>query len=496
MPFYTPTEGDDRLVARLGGGAVNGLGGNDYIYGTNGSDDLNGGPGLDWLEGGDGDDVLRLTDTPEDDRLLGGAGIDTLVIDARGFGTNGAPTFWEAWPDQDGGYRAWWEADASVDKKFYFSSIEKFDIRTGNGRNWITLGDGDDRIVSGDEDDVLNGGGGADWLEGGKGNDVYVVDNVGDVVLELDEQGWDEVRITGPLAGGITTYRMPDHVEALTIVSTAGWTVTGNAERNHLRLGDGNDVVDLSAGGMDRVEAGGGNDFIYFGAGYDRNDTVDGGDGKDTVGLQGSYTLAFGADSFVRVEQLTLFAPPEGGGYNLTMHDANVAAGTSFTVYAAHLGPGHSLVLNGSAEKDGPFIVSGGRGADTITGGAGADIIAGGEGADHLRGGAGADVFHYDRVVDSLPAAHDIIYDFERGDRINLLAIDADGDPSNGNGAFAWIGDAAFSGQAGQLRAYRHPDYHRAWIVEADVDGDMIADFMLAVVTQPDYILGSADFLL
>jgi Ca2+-binding RTX toxin-like protein len=32
--------------------------------------------------------------------------------------------------------------------------------------------------------DTLNGGAGADIMRGGKGNDTYVVDNVGDVVIE------------------------------------------------------------------------------------------------------------------------------------------------------------------------------------------------------------------------------------------------------------------------------------------------------------------------
>jgi Ca2+-binding RTX toxin-like protein len=42
-------------------------------------------------------------------------------------------------------------------------------------------------------DNTLNGGVGADTLIGGAGNDTYVVDNVGDVVIENPGEGTDKV---------------------------------------------------------------------------------------------------------------------------------------------------------------------------------------------------------------------------------------------------------------------------------------------------------------
>jgi Ca2+-binding RTX toxin-like protein len=58
----------------------------------------------------------------------------------------------------------------------------------------------------------------------------------------------------------------------------------------------------------------------------------------------------------------------------------------------------------------------GGAGNDTIDGGDGEDRIVGGAGNDHLWGGTGADEFNFERGWTD--RGHDIIYDFESGDRI------------------------------------------------------------------------------
>jgi Ca2+-binding RTX toxin-like protein len=141
-------------------------------------------------------------------------------------------------------------------------------------------------------------------------------------------------------------------------------------------------------------------------------------------------------------------------------------------------------------------VVRSGRGSDTITGGAGADTIEGGLGADSLRGGAGNDVFVYRSVAESTAASRDTILDFAAGDKINLGGIDADGGAVAGNGKFAFIGSAAFSGAAGELRVSRDPNYSRAWLVEGDTNGDMVADFSLIVVAPNAYPLGEGDFFL
>jgi Ca2+-binding RTX toxin-like protein len=180
----------------------------------------------------------------------------------------------------------------------------------------------------------------------------------------------------------------------------------------------------------------------------------------------------------------------------LTTHNANVAAGATLTVIAQSLSANESLIFNGAAETDGRFNIKGGRGADTITGGAGSDIIWGNLGADVLRGGLGADLFIYMAAEESTAASRDLIRDFAAGDRVALSSIDADGNAANGDSRFTFIGSAAFSNTAGELRVTQDATYHRAWLVEGDTDGDGTADFALIVVAQLGQVIGAADFLL
>ena len=59
------------------------------------------------------------------------------------------------------------------------------DSLVGNGVANVLRGEvGNDTLTGGAGNDTLNGGAGADNMRGGAGNDVYVVDNVGDIVNE------------------------------------------------------------------------------------------------------------------------------------------------------------------------------------------------------------------------------------------------------------------------------------------------------------------------
>ena len=62
-------------------------------------------------------------------------------------------------------------------------------------------------------------------MAGGLGNDIYVVDNVGDVVTEADNAGTDTVRSS-------ITYTLGANVENLTLTGAAAINGTGNALAN------------------------------------------------------------------------------------------------------------------------------------------------------------------------------------------------------------------------------------------------------------------------
>ena len=151
----------------------------------------------------------------------------------------------------------------------------------------------------------------------------------------------------------------------------------------------GNDIFNLTRGGNDTVDAGGGNDIFWMAGTLNAGDKLDGGDGIDQVNLNGDYSagLIFAADTIANIEKLYLAA---GHDYNLTLNDGNVAAGARLMVNAQALGAGNSLTFDGSAELDGHFNIFAGAGNDTITGGASNDMIhldKGGEDTVHAGGG-------------------------------------------------------------------------------------------------------------
>ena len=93
-------------------------------------------------------------------------------------------------------------------------------------------------------------------------------------------------------------------------------------------------------------------------------------------------------------------------------------------------GPGTDFIIGNQgvdALAGGPDadIIWGGNGQDLIFGGPGDDTIYGGSGNDILFGGPGRDTF----VFHSNQPGHDVIMDFEYGDRIDVRGVDGFFDP-------------------------------------------------------------------
>ncbi|MGO7165188.1 hypothetical protein ACCS78_39960, partial [Rhizobium johnstonii] len=78
---------------------------------------------------------------------------------------------------------------------------------------------------------MLNGGAGADTLIGGAGNDIYIVDNAGDLVTEAADEGTDTVRTT------LASYTLGSDLENLAYIGTAAFVGTGNTLSNILTGG-------------------------------------------------------------------------------------------------------------------------------------------------------------------------------------------------------------------------------------------------------------------
>src|SRR5262249_14239490 len=82
-------------------------------------------------------------------------------------------------------------------------------------------------IINGfDGNDTLTGGAGADTMIGGIGNDLYFVDNLGDIVSENSNEGGDTV------VPSVSGYVLPANVENA-ILGTTG-AISGNGLANAL----------------------------------------------------------------------------------------------------------------------------------------------------------------------------------------------------------------------------------------------------------------------
>jgi uncharacterized delta-60 repeat protein len=142
------------------------------------------------------------------------------------------------------------------------------------GNDSLLGGSGNDTLRGGEGNDTLDGGAGSDRMSGGVGDDVYVVDGVGDVIVEMAEEGTDTVRTTR------TTYTLVTHLENLVYTGSSAFSGTGNAVGN----------VITGAGSADRLLGLAGDDTLNGAAG---NDSLTGGAGADVL------TGGAGADRFI-----------------------------------------------------------------------------------------------------------------------------------------------------------------------------------------------------
>jgi Ca2+-binding RTX toxin-like protein len=119
---------------------------------------------------------------------------------------------------------------------------------------------GNDTLEGGAGSDSLDGGTGADMMMGGTGDDIYVVDNIGDQVIENFNEGNDTVQAK------INNYMLGNNVENLVLVGVV--TGTGNAGNNRLTGTNGANSL-FGMGGSDTLDGGQGNDTLNGGGGGD-----------------------------------------------------------------------------------------------------------------------------------------------------------------------------------------------------------------------------------
>jgi hypothetical protein len=216
--------------------------GADSLDGGTEDDRLFGGAGLDTLLGGDGAD--SLDGGTEDDRLFGGAGLDTLL------GGDGADSL-----------------DGGIGNDLLSGGTGNDTLLGQAGDDTLDGGDGDDRLEGGDGADSLSGGLGSDLLYGGIGDDTIYFGAGDDTVYGeagndlIDDIGGSGLAGTNLLFGGAGN----DTIWA----GLGNDTLHGDDGADSLSGEDGNDIL-FGGADADTLYGGAGNDTLYGGAGADR----------------------------------------------------------------------------------------------------------------------------------------------------------------------------------------------------------------------------------
>jgi RTX calcium-binding nonapeptide repeat (4 copies) len=218
-----------------------------YVSGGSGADELRGSADANDLRGGSGDDEIRGADG--NDIVIGGAGADIL----------------DGGAGQDlAGYR-----DASVGITASLADPTRNTL-DALGDTYISIeglsGSSHDDTLYGDTranrllgllgNDLLDGAGGADTMRGGFGDDTYVVDHVGDRVIERSNEGQDLVR-------SAVSYVLADTVEDLVLTGPRAIAGTGNPLANVMT---GNNAANVLSGrqGADVLTGGGDADIFVL----------------------------------------------------------------------------------------------------------------------------------------------------------------------------------------------------------------------------------------
>jgi Ca2+-binding RTX toxin-like protein len=363
---------------------LNGNALDNVLYGMDGNDVLNGGAGADTLIGGRGNDAYYVDN------------IGDVITENLGEGTD--------------------YVNASVDYTLG-TNLENLTLTgttaitgTGNELNNSLIGNTLDNTLYGmDGNDVLDGGVGADTMIGGLGNDMYYVENIGDIVIENLGEGTDRVNAA-------FDYTLGSNLENLTLYGTTAITGTGN-ELDNVLNGNALDNVLYGMDGNDTLNGGVGADTLIGGLGNDTyyvdnmGDVIteNPGEGNDLV--QSSIDWSLGAN----LENLILTGTNNINGIGNDLD--NVLTGNSGNNWLA--GQDGNDDLRGSSGND---ILQGGSGTDFLSDTAGANLFDGGSGTDTLTGNSGNELFIGGTGNDTITTGNGAdILAFNRGDGADVV---------------------------------------------------------------------------
>ncbi len=433
--------GDDRLTGGSGDDFLVGGAGNDRLNGGAGNDTFIGGAGNDRITGGIGaDTVFYNASTDGNDRIDLGNGDDVVNISAAADVTQVRLTFTSSevgngsskdgntdGTPQDGGLAVRVQAEdangvangafARTDDEgisFVASAGLTFDVRDlvsgaqrGDTFQAVHLGTADDNtfdrtgvvvaeyINAGQGNDTIIGGSGRNFLVGGGGDDTIVGGDGGNSVIG----GFGDDTITGGSAADTVIVN----------VSTDG--------ADTVDLGDGADTVRVLTtptedGSTTQVRL----TFDSASVGDDQG-TFGNPDGPLAVQVQVEDASGMPTGATSRYDdEGTTFVATDGTAFDVSELGNSASIGGAYGIVS--LGTGNDDVLDYSTATQNVYL-NGGLLSDVLTGGAGTDYLVGGGGVDYLDGGAGNDKLiggsGADHFVFTGSAGNDEILDFRSG---------------------------------------------------------------------------------
>lgn len=261
--------GNDVLSGGMGDDQVNGGDGDDILHGNAGNDMLVDGNGLDVVYGDDGNDVFYVEVDGYADRFIGGAGDDAYYF-RHNFSSMpaipSAPTF-QVEESADGGvdtiYSIFYDITLAANVENLVAEHSRF-AYLQNGQyiprnligndlaNTISIAAPTGTYSHRGLSYLLDGKGGDDVLKGSDANEIYVVDSLGDVIVEPTVPGYNSIdTVRASISYSLEGLQSIENIE----LTADGTSATGDAGNNRLDGAMAYGANTLIGGGGDDVYA-------------------------------------------------------------------------------------------------------------------------------------------------------------------------------------------------------------------------------------------------
>ena len=297
----------------------------------------------------------------------------------------------------------------AVDGSLIGTGLNEEFISTGQGERIFSAG-GNDRLNGSDGDDYLDGGTGADLMKGGSGSDTYIVDNIGDQIIDV-KPTWS--RSSSTFSNNLNeldtvissvSFKLGDGLDNIVLTGNEAINATGNWLSNTLTGNSADNILIGSALSLSFESFGDISNFYNNGSSYTGTlyQRPGGNTGNTDLYYEGesSYSIRGFIDTnrnyFLNGIYDYWGASNNVFGYFSLLVDPNInyeISPNGTLAISQYQLPHLSLLGDTLYGGDGNDKLYGDIDDDTLDGGAGDDLLVSGGGSDVMIGGAGDDVY-------------------------------------------------------------------------------------------------------